>query len=41
MPELNSVILTNDLTLRFYFRDSAGGRSQINGAVLSIDYQVP
>lgn len=31
----------NDLTIRIYMRDSAGARSQINAAILGVDYSVP
>jgi fibronectin-binding autotransporter adhesin len=40
LGEIDSADAADNLTIRIYMRDSAGSRSQINGAVLGIDYSV-
>ena len=41
LPEIDSVARANSLTIRVYMRDSAGARSQINLATLTVDYYLP
>ncbi|HEY8136071.1 MAG TPA: cadherin-like domain-containing protein, partial [Candidatus Limnocylindrales bacterium] len=41
LSEIVSADAANHVTIRIYMRDSAGARSQINGAMLAVSYSVP
>ena len=41
LAEIDSVEEANHLTIRIYMRDLAGARSQVNAAILGVDYSVP
>ena len=41
LPEVSSVAVANDLTVRVFMSNSAGARSQINLGTLSVDWYLP
>ena len=41
LPEVDSVAIANDVTVRVYMTNSAGARSQVNLGTLGVDWDLP